>query len=79
MWLHVKQARRTHAQVNEDMFLLQKPSVRVRDDGDRNTKFIHAVVAERRSRSVVQRIKSNSRECLGREEDMSKEAITSGT
>nr|XP_027071629.1 uncharacterized protein LOC113696407 [Coffea arabica] len=48
----------------EHMFWQQKSRVKWLKDGDRNSRYFHAVVAERHQRSVIHRIKSSTGDWL---------------
>ncbi|XP_027184038.1 uncharacterized protein LOC113782345 [Coffea eugenioides] len=74
--LSERRARLIQAQANEDSFWRQKARIRWLADGDKNSKFFHATVAERRSKSVIHRIKSSGRDWLCSEEDIGREAVS---
>ncbi|XP_027156634.1 uncharacterized protein LOC113758125 [Coffea eugenioides] len=56
------QLRRSHGL--EHMFWQQKTRVKWLKDGDRNSKYFHSVVAERRSKLIIHRIKASNGEWL---------------
>nr|XP_027098875.1 uncharacterized protein LOC113718155 [Coffea arabica] len=74
--LSERRARLIQAQANEDSFWRQKARIRWLADGDKNSKFFHATVAERRSKSVIHRIKSSGGDWLCSEEDIGREAVS---
>nr|XP_027088512.1 uncharacterized protein LOC113709861 [Coffea arabica] len=74
--LNERRALLTHAQVQEDMFWSQKARAAWLNDGDKNTRFFHACVSERRRKSVIHRIRSQCGEWLEREDDISKGTVS---
>nr|XP_027093687.1 uncharacterized protein LOC113714086 [Coffea arabica] len=63
--LHQAQARLRRALSIEEGFWRQKARAKWLQDGDRNSKFFHSLVAERRRRSVIHRVRRSDREWLG--------------
>nr|XP_027120658.1 uncharacterized protein LOC113737662 [Coffea arabica] len=58
----------------EHMFWQQKSRVKWLKDGDRNSRYFHAVMAERHQRSVIHRIKSSAGDWLESADDIESEA-----
>ncbi|XP_027183993.1 uncharacterized protein LOC113782301 [Coffea eugenioides] len=69
----VKEAERA---VLEAEVAQEQDSARWLKDGDRNSKYFHAVVAERRSRAIIHRICDSNGEWVKAEEHISREAIS---
>ncbi|XP_027183967.1 uncharacterized protein LOC113782270 [Coffea eugenioides] len=74
--LNERRALLTHAQVHEDMFWSQKARAAWLNDGDKNTRFFHACVSERRRKSMIHQIRSQCGEWLEREDDISKGTVS---
>lgn len=73
--LHHARAVLRHKLSIEEQFWQQKSRVKWLQDGDRNTKYFHSIVAERRAKAVIHRIKSSSGVWLTSEADISQEAV----
>nr|XP_027064499.1 uncharacterized protein LOC113690699 [Coffea arabica] len=73
--LNVARERLRVTLVVEEGFWKQKARVRWLKDGDRNTKYFHAVVAERRSRAIIHRIRGPTGAWVESEDLIGKEAI----
>ena len=76
-WFALQEARAVMRQslVKEEAFWRQKARIKWLQDGDRNSRFFHAVVAERRAKSVIHRIRSSAGEWLTDEAQISAEAV----
>ncbi|XP_071905984.1 uncharacterized protein [Coffea arabica] len=74
--LNVARERLRATLATEEGFWKQKARVRWLKDGDRNTQYFHAVVAERRSRAIIHRIRGANGEWVESEELISREAIS---
>ncbi|XP_027060814.2 uncharacterized protein [Coffea arabica] len=73
--LHQAQADLSLALVIEEQFWSQKARVKWLHSGDRNSKFFHAVVKQRRIQSAIHRIKDSRGAWVNRDEDIANEAI----
>ncbi|XP_027169406.1 uncharacterized protein LOC113769130 [Coffea eugenioides] len=62
--LHHARARLHRALVVEEGFWRQKTWVRWLSDGDRNTKYFHSLVTERKRRAVIHRVKGTDGEWI---------------
>ncbi|XP_027062868.1 uncharacterized protein [Coffea arabica] len=69
-------AKLCNAQVNKDMFWHHKAKLQWLSNGDRNSKFFHAVVTKRRHKAVIHRIRSRSGEWLEAEVEIAKEVVS---
>ncbi|XP_027157161.1 uncharacterized protein LOC113758554 [Coffea eugenioides] len=69
-WLALQEAHAVmrNSLIKEEAYWKQKARIKWLQDGDKNTKFFHAVVAERRSKSIIHRIRSVRGEWLTDEE-----------
>ena len=74
--LNQVQARLRRARLIEDGFWRQKARAKWLQDGDRNSKFFHSVVAERRRRSVIHRVRGSDGEWLDEEARIGEAAVT---
>ncbi|XP_027069890.2 uncharacterized protein [Coffea arabica] len=62
--LHHARARLRRALVVEEGFWRQKARVKWLSDGDRNTKYFHSLVTERRRRAVIHRVRGTAGEWI---------------
>ncbi|XP_027184031.1 uncharacterized protein LOC113782338 [Coffea eugenioides] len=73
--LHKAQAELRHTLSVEEQFWSQKARVKWLRSGDRNTRFFHAVVRQRRVQGTIHRIKAASGVWVESDEDIASEAI----
>ncbi|XP_027152134.1 uncharacterized protein LOC113752202 [Coffea eugenioides] len=73
--LHHARARLRRALIVEEGFWKQKARVRWLSDGDRNTKYFHSLVTERRHRAVIHRIKDTAGEWIDEECQIGEAAV----
>ncbi|XP_027096071.1 uncharacterized protein [Coffea arabica] len=75
-WLSLQEARANlkNSLVREEAFWKQKSRVKWLKDGDTNSKYFHSVVAERRAKSIIHRIKNDQGEWISDEDHISAEA-----
>ena len=75
-WLSLQEARAIlkNSLVREEAFWKQKSRVKWLKDGDTNSKYFHSVVAERRAKSIIHRIKNDQGEWISDEGHISAEA-----
>nr|XP_027082465.1 uncharacterized protein LOC113704792 [Coffea arabica] len=76
-WLALQEAMAVmrNSMVKEEAYWRQKIRIKWLQDGDKNSRFFHAVVAERRAKSVIHRIRSSTGEWLIDEAHISTEAV----
>ncbi|XP_027181778.1 uncharacterized protein LOC113780162 [Coffea eugenioides] len=75
-----KELQRAQAEINravavEEQFWRQKARVKWLTCGDRNTRFFHAVVRQRRVQGAIHRVKDPTRMWVVKDEDIAKAAI----
>lgn len=73
--LHKARAELRRCLSIEDQFWQQKAKIKWLKDGDSNSKFFHSVVAERRMKAVIHRIKTSHGHWVSDEEDIAAEAV----
>nr|XP_027083663.1 uncharacterized protein LOC113705962 [Coffea arabica] len=73
--LHLAKGQLRAAMRVEELFWKQKARVRWLQEGDRNTKFFHSVVKNRRVRSVIHRIRNGQGEWVESDDGIGAEAI----
>ena len=69
-------ARLKHTLVIEEEFWRQKARVKWLSDKDKNTKFFHAVMTEKRSKSVIHRIRKTNGDWVIDESSICNEALS---
>ncbi|XP_071940073.1 uncharacterized protein [Coffea arabica] len=76
-WLALQEARAVMRQslVKKEAYWRQKARIKWLQDRDKNSRFFHAVVAERRAKSVIHQIRSREGEWLTDEAQISAEAV----
>ncbi|XP_027170444.1 uncharacterized protein LOC113770234 [Coffea eugenioides] len=72
-WLALQEARAImrNSLAREEGFWRQKARVKWLKDGDKNSKYFHSIVAERRAKSIIHRIKNDQGEWISDEGQVS--------
>ena len=76
-WVALQEARAElrRALAREEGYWKQKAKVKWLKDGDKNSKYFHSVVAERRAKSIIHRIKNGQGEWISDEGQVSAVAV----
>ncbi|XP_027081100.2 uncharacterized protein [Coffea arabica] len=74
--LNKAQAELRHALSIEEQFWRQKARVKWLKEGDRNSRYFHAVVKQRRVQGMIHCIKNSNGVWMDKEEDIASEAIS---
>ncbi|XP_027083517.1 uncharacterized protein [Coffea arabica] len=73
--LHRAQAQLRSTLQVEELFWKQKARVKWLDEGDRNTKFFHSVIKQRRVQSIIHKIKNDRGEWVTSEKAIGEEKV----
>ncbi|XP_027060834.1 uncharacterized protein [Coffea arabica] len=73
--IHQAQAELNRALTIEEQFWRQKAWVKWLSAGDRNTRYFHAVVKQRRVQGAIHRVKTTAGTWVDRDKDIAREAV----